>query len=58
VSQGNIAATTAPSVTHTPAAGETLLVVSSGAAQLLVGSAQLSTSGQVSGFVIYRHNDQ
>jgi hypothetical protein len=56
--QGNIPPTTAPSLTHTLAAGATLLVVSSGEAQLLIGSAQLSTSGQVSGFVIYRHNNQ
>jgi hypothetical protein len=45
-------------VTHTLAAGETLLVVSSGAPQLLIGSAQLNTTGHVSGFVIYRHNNQ
>jgi hypothetical protein len=34
------------------------LIVSSGASTLLTGSAQLSTTGHVSGFVIYRHNDQ
>jgi hypothetical protein len=56
--QGGITATTAPSVTRTLTPGATLLVVSSGAPQLLVGSAQLSTAGQVSGFVIYRHNNQ
>ena len=48
----------APSLTRTLAAGETLLVQSSGAPQLLTGSAQLSTTGQVSGFVIFRHNGQ
>ena len=32
--------------------------MSSGAPQLLTGSAQLSTTGNVSGFVIFRHNDQ
>jgi hypothetical protein len=53
---GNV--TMAPSVTQTLAAGATLLVVSSGAPQLLTGSAQLSTTGNVSGFVIFRHNGQ
>ena len=56
--QGNIADTTAPSVTQTLAAGATLLIVSSGAPQLLTGSAQLNTTGNVSGFVIFRHNGQ
>ena len=56
--QGNIADMTAPSVTQTLAAGATLVIVSSGAPQLLTGSAQLSTTGHVSGFVIYRHNNQ
>ncbi len=57
--QGNITATTASSVTQALAAGATLIVVSAGSAQqLLTGSAQLSTSGNVSGFVIFRHNDQ
>jgi hypothetical protein len=50
--------TMAPSVTQTLAAGAMLVVQSSGAPQLLIGSAQLSTAGQVSGFVIYRHNNQ
>jgi hypothetical protein len=40
------------------AAGATLVVVSGGGPQLLTGSAQLSTTGNVSGFVIFRHNDQ
>ena len=40
------------------AAGATLVIVSSGAANLLTGSAQLTTSGNVSGFVIFRHNNQ
>ena len=31
---------------------------SSGAVNLLTGSAQLSTTGNVSGFVIFRHNNQ
>ncbi|HSR05696.1 MAG TPA: DUF4185 domain-containing protein [Bryobacteraceae bacterium] len=56
--QGNIAATTASSVTQTLLPGATLLIVSSGAPNLLTGSAQLSTTGNVSGFVIFRHNDQ
>jgi hypothetical protein len=47
-----------PSYTQTLPAGSTLLIQSSGAANLLTGSAQLSTTGNVSGFVIFRHNDQ
>ncbi len=46
------------SYTQTLAAGASLLIVSSGAQQLLTGSAQLATNGNVSGFVIFRHNDQ
>jgi hypothetical protein len=49
---------TVPSYTAQLAAGATLLIVSSGAPQLLTGSAQLSTTGNVSGFVIFRHNNQ
>ena len=49
---------TVPSYTTQLAAGATLVIVSSGAPQLLTGSAQLSTTGNVSGFVIFRHNDQ
>jgi hypothetical protein len=56
--QGNIADTAAPSVTQTLAPGATLMAVSGGGPQLLTGSAQLSTNGQVSGFVIFRHNNQ
>ena len=52
------APTAAPSVTQNLAAGATLVIVSSGAPQLLTGSAQLSTTGHVSGFVIFRHNGQ
>jgi len=48
----------APSVTQNLAAGATFIVVSNGAPDLLTGSAQLSTTGHVSGFVIFRHNDQ
>ena len=48
----------ASSITQTLAAGATLMVVSGGSLQLLTGSAQLSTNGQVSGFVIFRHNNQ
>jgi trimeric autotransporter adhesin len=47
-----------PSVTQPLAAGATLIIVSSGTQDLLTGSAQLSTTGHVSGFVIFRHNDQ
>ena len=56
--QGSIADTTAPLVTRNLAAGATLIVVSTGAPDLLTGSAQISTAGKVSGFVIFRHNDQ
>src|SRR5689334_7757621 len=35
-----------------------LIIVSSGAPQLLTGSAQLTTPGNISGFVIFRHNGQ
>lgn len=49
---------TAPSYTTQLAAGATLVIVSNGAPTLLTGSAQLSTGGNVSGFVIFRHNDQ
>jgi hypothetical protein len=49
---------TVPSYTTQLAAGATLVIVSSGAPQLLTGSAQLTTTGLVSGFVIFRHNDQ
>ena len=52
------APTVAPSVTQNLAAGATLVIVSSGAAQVFTGSAQLSTTGHVSGFVIFRHNGQ
>jgi Beta-propeller repeat/Putative binding domain, N-terminal len=47
-----------PSITRPLAAGATLVIVSGGVQQLLTGSAQLSTTGNVSGFVIFRHNDQ
>jgi len=56
--QGNISNRTAPSVTPSLAAGATLVIVSAGAPNLLTGSAQLSTTGHVSGFVIFRHNGQ
>ena len=45
-------------VTQTLAAGATLTVQSTGAPDLLTGSAQLTTTGRVSGFVIFRHNGQ
>ena len=56
--QGHIPDTTASSVTQNILPGATLLFVSRGAPNLLTGSAQLSTTGHVSGFVIYRHNNQ
>ena len=48
----------ASSINPTLTAGATLLVQSSGAGNLLTGSAQLTTTGNVSGFVIFRHNGQ
>ena len=51
-------ATTASFVTQNLAAGATRIIVSSGAANLLTGSAQLTTAGNISGFVIFRHNNQ
>jgi hypothetical protein len=57
--QGFISPTTAPAIAPTLAAGSTLIIVSGGVTpQLLTGSAQLSTTGNVSGFVIFRHNGQ
>jgi hypothetical protein len=44
--------------TPTLAAGATQIIVSSGAPTLLTGSAQLTSAGNVSGFVIFRHNGQ
>ena len=55
---GGGASMTVPSYTTQLAAGATLIIVSSGAQSLLTGSAQLTTLGHVSGFVIFRHNDQ
>ncbi len=52
------AVTTASSIAPTLAAGATMLVQSTGAVNLLTGSAQLTTTGNVSGFVIFRHNGQ
>jgi len=49
---------TVPAYTAQLAAGATLLIVSGGAQPLITGSAQLSTTGNVSGFVIFRHNNQ
>ena len=45
-------------MTQALAAGATLLVQSSGAPLLLTGSARTSTTGNVGGFVIFRHNNQ
>jgi hypothetical protein len=56
--QGNTASATVSSVTQTLGAGATLVIVSSVAPQLITGSAQLNATGQVSGFVIFRHNNQ
>jgi hypothetical protein len=49
---------TVPAYTSQLAAGATLILVSSGAQTLITGSAQLTTTGHVSGFVIFRHNGQ
>jgi hypothetical protein len=48
--------TLAASVPRTLAGGETLIVQSAGAPTLLTGSAQLASSGHVSGFAIFRYN--
>ena len=54
-----IPATVDSSVTQMLAAGATLVIVSGGVTpQLFTGSAQLATTGRVSGFVIFRHNNQ
>jgi Putative Ig domain len=45
-------------VPRTLAAGATLVIVSGGTSRLFTGSAQLTTTGNVSGFVIFRHNNQ
>jgi hypothetical protein len=55
---GGGANTMATYVTQMLPAGATRLIVSSGAPQLITGSAQLITTGNVSGFVIFRHNNQ
>jgi len=47
-----------PTVLKSLTAGATLVVESSGSGNLLMGSAQLTTTGHVSGFVIFRHNNQ
>ena len=49
---------TVPSYTAQLAAGATIIIVSTGAQPLITGSAQLSTLGNVSGFVIFRHSGQ
>ena len=48
----------APSLTQNLSAGATVIIVSSGAVNLLTGSAQLTTAGTIGGFVIFRHNNQ
>ena len=49
------AATTAATVTKTVAAGATLVILATGQT-LAVGSAQLSTAGNVTGYAIFRYN--
>ncbi len=55
---GSGTAATVPAVAQTLSAGATLIVESSASANLLTGSAQLSSNGNVRGFAIFRHNDQ
>jgi hypothetical protein len=50
--------TQTPTILKSLAAGATLVVTSSAPGNLLMGSAQLTTTGHVSGFVIFRHNNQ
>jgi hypothetical protein len=49
---------TVPTYTAQLAAGASRIIVSDGGPILAIGSAQLSTTGNVSGFVIFRHNNQ
>src|ERR1019366_5976537 len=49
---------TVPAYTAQLAAGASLIIVSDGGPVLATGSAQLSTTGNVSGFVIFRHGGQ
>jgi sugar lactone lactonase YvrE len=49
---------TVPVYTTQLAAGQSQYIVSTGTQALLTGSAQLVTAGTVSGFVIFRHNNQ
>ena len=48
--------TLSTSVTRTLAAGASLTFIGSGSAALTTGSAQLTTTGNISGFAIYRFN--
>ncbi len=48
----------ASSITQILGAGAARVIVSSAVGNLLTGSAQLTTTGNVSGFVIFRHNSQ
>lgn len=48
--------TLASSVTRTLAAGASLTLLTSGSTSLTLGSAQLTTTGNVSGFAIFRYN--
>jgi hypothetical protein len=52
------ATTTVPTITQTLASGATLVLDSTSTAALLMGSAQFSATGNIGGFVIFRHNDQ
>ena len=55
---GGGANTLAFTVPRTLPAGASLVIVSGGTSRLYTGSAQLTTTGNVSGFVIFRHNNQ
>ena len=50
------AATTASSISQTIAPGASLWIQSAAAGALLAGSAQLTTTGNVSGYAIFRYN--
>ena len=53
---GSTTVTVTPSVTQTLAGGASLTVLSADSPMLLEGSAQLATSGNISGFAIFRYN--
>ncbi len=56
--QGGGVTMTVPTYTAQLAAGASAIIVSNGGSTLATGSAQLTSPGNVSGFVIFRHNNQ